>query len=402
MDNQQIRELLDRGTIDVIVREDLVKKLHSGKKLRIKLGVDATGADLHIGHMVIFRKLRQFQDLGHQVIFLIGSFTGKIGDPSGRTKTREPLTDQQIQENAKTYIEQLSKVLDIDKLEVVYNGDWLSKLTFVDVVKLASSFTVAQMLERDMFQDRLKKGLPIGLHEFLYPLMQGYDSVELKADLELGGTDQTFNLLAGRIVQKAHGQVEQNIITLPMLEGLDGKLKMSKSYNNYIGINESPDQMYGKTMSIPDELIIKYFELCTDISLIDIQKIKEKLTDGVNPRDLKMQLAREIIKIYHSQEAAILAEEAFIKQFREGKIPTNISKIVLDKSEWLLVDLIVACNFGLSKSEIRRLIEQGGVKIDGRKITQIDDNLVLSAEEKILQIGKRRFVKVCVASPKNS
>ncbi|MDP2625221.1 MAG: tyrosine--tRNA ligase, partial [Candidatus Peregrinibacteria bacterium] len=319
-----ISDLLDRGTVDVIVRKDLEKKLRSGKKLRVKLGIDPSGADLHIGHMVVIRKLKAFQDLGHQVILLFVNFTGQIGDPTGKSETRKNKTQEELEENAKHYIDQVSKLIDVSKVEVAWNADWLAPLNFTDVIKLASSFTVAQMLERDMFQDRIANNQPISVHEFMYPLMQGYDSVALKADVELGGTDQTFNLLAGRTLQKAYGQEPQNILTVPLLEGLDGKMKMGKSTNNYIGVNEDPKEMYGKVMSIPDDMIVRYFELATDVSLEELEEIKKELDSNSNPRDLKMRLGRELVEIYYNEELAKDSEAHFVNIFAQKQLPDDV------------------------------------------------------------------------------
>ena len=271
---QKIHQILNRGVVEVQVKADLEKKLLSGKKLNVKLGIDPSGADLHIGHMVVIRKLKEFQELGHKIFLLFGNFTGQIGDPTDKKETRKQKTQEEVEKNAEHYVNQVKKLLDVKKIEVVWNADWLSPMNFADVIKLASNFTVAQMLERDMFQERMKKNIPIGMHEFFYPLMQGYDSVALKADIELGGTDQTFNLLAGRVLQKAYGQMPQDIVTVPILEGLDGKIKMGKTTNNYIGVNEEPKQMYGKVMSIPDALIVRYFELAAFASGEEIEKMK--------------------------------------------------------------------------------------------------------------------------------
>lgn len=388
-----IQTLLDRGTVDVIVREDLQAKLEAGKKLKVKLGIDPSGSDLHIGHMVVIKKLREFQQAGHHIQLLFGNFTGQIGDPTDKLNARQPKTQKELEKNAEKYIQQAGTILDTKKVEIVWNADWLGKLSFADVVKLAQSFTVHQMLERDMYQQRIAKQNPIYLHEFLYPLMQGYDSVALESDLELGGTDQTFNLLAGRTIQKDYGQTPQNVLTVPLLVGTDGKEKMGKSLGNYIGVTESPKEMYGKTMSIPDDLICNYFELATNETLEEISKIRKALKDGENPRNLKMRLAREIVALYHSETEAKEAEKDFIEVFSNKGLPEDIETKKLPKAKWNIVDLAAETAPDLSKSEIRRTVQGGGVKVDGQKIESIDSQIDISTE-KLLQIGKRRFIKV--------
>ena len=387
-----VKDLLDRGTVDVIVRKDLEMKLSGKKKLRVKLGIDPSGPDLHIGHMVVVRKLRQFQELGHQVVLLFGNFTGQIGDPTGKSDTRAPKTQEQLEQNAKHYLDQVSKVLDIDKVEVVWNADWLSKLTFADVVQLSSLFTVAQMLERDMFQTRMKADKPISMHEFLYPLMQGYDSVPIKADVEIGGTDQTFNLLAGRTIQRGYGLGPQNIVTVPLLEGLDGKKKMGKSEDNYIAVADLPKDMYGKTMSIPDDLILRYFELVTDVSLEDIEEMAALMKKGENPRNLKMRLARELVTLYHDADAAIFAEEQFIKVFSDNKLPDDIPEMIFKEKSMLIVDLLFVSELVSSKSEARRLVQGGGVKVDSERVLGIELEVPISKKGVLIQVGKRRFL----------
>lgn len=392
-DLNQINDLLSRGTVDVLVKKDLEKKLLSGKKLNIKLGIDPSGSDIHIGHMVVIRKLQEFQKLGHNIYLLFGNFTGQIGDPTGKDETRTTKTQEELEANAKHYLDQVKKVLDINNVEVVWNADWLGKLTFADVTKLAAQFTVAQMMERDMFQERVKNNQPISVHEFMYPLMQGYDSVALKADVELGGTDQTFNLLAGRTLQKAFDQRPQDIITVPILEGTDGNLKMGKSTNNYIGVNEAPKEMYGKVMSVPDKVITRYFELATSVPADEIKKIEESLKKGQNPRDAKMRLAREIVTIYHDEDAAKSAEQEFIEVFANKGLPTDIETKRLAADSINIVELLSQTNLTSSKSEARRLIDGGGVRVDNEKIESQD--LVLSLEkEKLIQVGKRKFLKV--------
>ncbi len=385
--------ILDKGVADVIVRKELEEKLKSGKKLRVKLGIDPTGADLHLGHMVPLRKMRQFQDAGHTAVLLFGNFTGQIGDPSGKAEARPLKTQIELEENAKHYLAQASKVLDTEKIEVVWNADWLGKLTFSDVTRLASVFTVQQMMERDMFQDRLKAKAPIYVHEFMYPLMQGYDSVAIQADVELGGTDQTFNLLAGREIQRSYGQTPQCVLTVPILEGTDGVKKMGKTTGNYIGINEDPKDMYGKTMSIPDNLIVRYFELTTNLSIDEINDINSKLLSGENPRNLKMRLAREIVTIYHSAAAATEAEEHFIQVFSKKELPDEIPKIKLSGTNMNIVDIMIELKACPSKGEARRLIQGGAVKYNGEKIEEFMSTITITGDS-ILQIGKRGFYKL--------
>ncbi len=388
-----IKTLLERGVVEVIVRSELEAKLKSGKKLRVKLGIDPSGADLHIGHMVVIRKLREFQLAGHHIQLLFGNFTGQIGDPSDRKDARKPKIQSELEKNAHTYLKQVSKILDTKKVEIAWNADWLSKLNFADVIRLAQIFTVQQMLHRDMYQDRIKQNREIYMHEFLYPLMQGYDSVALKTDIELGGTDQTFNLLAGRPIQKAYGMTPQNILTVPLLIGTDGKDKMGKSLDNYIGVNESPKDMYGKTMSIPDSLIIGYFELATDISISELAKVEQALKEGENPRNLKMRLAREIVTLYHNKSSATQAEKEFIEIFSHKGLPDDITTHKLSKSKWNIVDLLVETGLTVSKGEARRLIQGGGVKLDGEKIVSSEEEIDIK-KERLLQAGKRKFIKV--------
>ena len=391
--DKKINDVLTHGVVDVIVREELIKKLKSGKKLRIKLGIDPSGTDLHIGHMVVIKKLREFQEMGHQIILLFGNFTGQIGDPTGKAGARKIKTKEILEANTKKYIDQVKFFLDTDKAEIRWNADWLEPLNFADIVKLASCFTVSQMLERDMFKKRMQANQPISMHEFMYPLMQGYDSVALEADLELGGTDQTFNLLAGRTIQKANGQVPQDILTVPLLEGTDGVKKMGKSEGNYIAVDDIPKDMFGKIMRVPDELIIKYFTLATNVSSNEIAEFEKRLKEGENPMILKKQLGKELIKIYHNEEEAEKAEQGFIAVFSKNELPDDIELKKVGSSKMNIIDLIIENDMAKSKSEARRLIEQGGVKIDGEKIT--DTNLILDLkEEKLLQVGKRKFLKV--------
>jgi len=401
---EEIR-IIKRGTEEIISEEELIKKIEKSRKekrpLRVKQGFDPNAPDIHLGHTVGLRKMRQFQDLGHDIYFLIGDFTGMIGDPSGKSVTRKQLTEKEVKKNAETYKKQVFKVLNPEKTKVVFNSHWLGKLSFSEVLKVCSKYTVARMLERDDFSNRYKEGKPIGIHEFLYPLMQGYDSVAMQADIELGGTDQKFNLLVGRDIQREYNQEPQVIITLPLLEGTDGVEKMSKSLNNYIGINESPQEMYGKVMSVPDNLMIRYFELVTDVPLNEIGEIKTGLeNNNLHPRDVKKRLAREIVTLYHGQSAAITAEEEFEKVFKDKLFPEEIKELILKKDDlkegniWL-IKLIVLSGVVDSKNEARRLVEQGGVRINGEKIS--DPNFDFTVKEgTILKIGKLNFVKLVI------
>ena len=397
--NEQI-DLIKRGTFEIIPEDDLIKKLErsiaEGKPLNIKLGCDPSRPDLHIGHSVVLRKLAQFQALGHQAILIIGDFTGMIGDPSGRNITRPALSLKETRENGQSYLEQASKILNKEKTKIVYNSDWLGKMSFEDVIKLASKYTVARMIERDDFTKRLKSGEPISIHEFLYPLAQAMDSVAIKSDVELGGTDQKFNLLVGRDIQREFGLEPQAIVTTPLIVGTDGIEKMSKSYNNYIGISESAQNIFGKTLSIPDSLIYNYYELATDISNEELRKIKKQLGDSsVNPRDLKRRLAKTLVRMYHDQNAADEAEKEFDKIFIKKEVPENIPEFKLEgvNTSINILDLITAVNFAGSKGEARRLVTQGGVSIDGNKITDISAEIKVTGEQ-ILKVGKRKFIKI--------
>ncbi|HLD19831.1 MAG TPA: tyrosine--tRNA ligase [Patescibacteria group bacterium] len=393
---EKIDQLLSRGVAEVIVKDHVRARLESGKKLRVKLGIDPSGADLHIGHMVVLRKLREFQELGHQAVLVVGTFTGQIGDPSGKGEVRKPKTESELKKNAKYYLKQAEKILDVNALEVRYNAEWLSPMTFRDVVRLASTFTVQQMLQRDMFRERQKEKREIYLHELLYPLMQGYDSVALKTDIELGGTDQTFNVLAGRAIQQAYGQKPQDIITVPILEGTDGKEKMGKSLNNYIGVLENAKEMFGKVMRVPDHLIVKYFELATFVSDSEIQKIKRVLKKGENPRNVKARLASEIVGLYHSMRSAEQAEKEFNNIFQKKEMPSHMEEVVVSQSSLTIVDLLVVAHFVASKSEARRMVEQGAVKIDSRVITRYDE-IISIRNNSVVQIGKRKFARVKMA-----
>lgn len=393
-DEKAIDQLLSLGVADVIVKEDLKKKLMSGKKLRVKLGIDPTGFDLHLGHMVVVHKLREFQELGHQIILLFGNFTGQIGDPTGKNETRKQRSQEELEKNAQGYLDQVSHVLDVTKVEVRWNAEWLAPLNFSDVVLLASQFTVAQMLERDMFQERIKHDQPISLHEFMYPLMQGYDSVALEADVELGGTDQTFNLLAGRTLQKAYGQEPQNILTVPILVGTDGTMKMGKTTGNYIGVAEKPEDIFGKTMSIPDELIPVYLELAGRMDRDEIAEFKARLAGGENPRNIKMELGHAIVEIYHGEKAAQAAEEHFKTVHQRREIPDEIEEVTMPGEKWNIVDLISELGLAATKSDARRLVEGGGVKWEGEKVEDIKMEMTLTKTGALLQVGKRNFRRV--------
>ncbi|MDD4351807.1 MAG: tyrosine--tRNA ligase [Candidatus Gracilibacteria bacterium] len=393
MPQDKIKEVLTRAVTNVIVKKDLEKLLRSGKKIKLYLGFDPTSSRIHIGNTVPLLKLKEFQDLGHEVYFLVGSFTALIGDTSDKATGRKAMTQEEIEENFKTYKAQASKILDFKKTKIVYNGDWLSKLGFKEILELANKFTVQQMIERDLYQKRLQEGNPIGLHEFLYPLMQGYDSVALDVDLEIGGNDQLFNMLAGRTLQKHFNNKEKYVLTTELIEGLDGR-KMSKSYGNTVDISDEPKEIYGKIMSMSDELIIKYFTVCTRVPMEEVGKWEKEISSGGNPRDAKMALAKEIVRMYHGQEAAAEAEMGFVNQFQKGKLPDEIEVFKVKAGEWKLVDLICETKLEESKSQIRRLIQQGGVKINEAKVADLDATLKIGKEETLIQVGKRRFGKV--------
>jgi tyrosyl-tRNA synthetase len=397
--NEQL-DVIRRGAAEIIPEEELVRKIErsiaKGIPLNIKLGCDPSRPDLHLGHSVVLRKLRQFQDLGHTAILIVGDFTGMIGDPSGRNKSRPPMTLEETRRNGQTYFEQASKILSHERLKIVYNSEWLAKMTFEDVIKLASKYTVARMLERDDFEKRYSAEEPISIHEFLYPLAQAMDSVAISADVELGGTDQKFNLLVGRDIQREFGLEPQVILTMPILVGTDGVEKMSKSLGNYIAISDPPDEMYGKTMSIPDSLIYDYFVLTTNVPQAELDTIKNQLQSGtVNPRDLKRRLARELVKLYYSEEAALLAEEQFDQIFVRKEIPNELQEIEIsnNRAEISIIQLLVELRAAKSNSEARRLIVQGGVSIAGEKIN--DPNYLVDLKEPIiLKVGKRNFYKI--------
>lgn len=391
---QDALAVIRRGAEEILIEEELIEKLKSGRPLRVKAGFDPTAPDLHLGHTVLLNKMRQLQDLGHEILFLIGDFTGMIGDPSGKNETRPPLTREQVQENAQTYQKQVFKVLDPNKTQIMFNSQWCDQLTPADLIKLAATHTVARMLERDDFHKRYTTGQPIAIHEFLYPLLQGYDSVAMKADIELGGTDQKFNLLMGRELQKHYGQKPQVIITLPLLPGLDGVKKMSKSLGNYIGVDETADQIFGKVMSISDETMWLWYELISFRSLEEIKKLRDDVNNGMNPRDVKFMLGEELAARFHTKEAAKQARENFVAQFQKGQLPDDMPEVALEAGDGMtIVNVIKSAGLTESNSEAARLILQGGVRVDGEKIT--DKNLLLSGKKTIiLQVGKRKFAKV--------
>jgi tyrosyl-tRNA synthetase len=393
--------LLKKGTVDLIREEDLKAKLERSAKtdtpLRIKLGLDPTAPDIHLGHTVVIRKLRAFQDLGHTVIFLIGDFTGMIGDPSGKNVTRPPLSREEINANAETYQRQMFKLLDAEKTELRFNGEWMDKFTAADFVKLTARTTVRQILERDDFSKRMAEEKPISLHELLYPLVQGYDSVALQADVELGGTDQKFNLLMGRNLQREFAQEPQVILTTPLLEGLDGVNKMSKSLNNYIGIDEPPNEMFGKVMSISDDLMWKYYELLTNVSPSELSELRTKCESGAeNPRNAKVDLAKMIIRDFHSPDEATAAEDEFNRRFVQKEIPDQIEEKKVGPGPFKLADLLAETGLASSRGEARRLIEQGGVKVNGDKASAANADISIGSDGVLLQVGKRKFLKVSV------
>ena len=396
MDPKNQIEIIKQGIDEIIGESDLIEKLKQGKKLTVKVGFDPTAPDLHLGHTVVLRKMRQFQDLGHKVIFLIGDFTGKIGDPSGKNKTRPPLTDEEIKENATTYADQVFKVLDEDKTVIDFNSRWGDQMTAADMIKLSAQSTVARMIERDDFSKRYKNNLPISIHEFLYPLMQGQDSVELEADIELGGTDQKFNLLVGRDLQKNQGMSPQTIITLPLLEGLDGVKKMSKSENNYIGITEDADQIFGKTMSIPDEIMFKWFDLLSLLPVNELKRIKKSVDEGGNPRDAKIVLAVELTERFTSTKEAETAKENFFKKFAKNELPSDIEeKTLKHKGNYPLPNLLKDIGFASSTSEALRLLSQGAVKIDQIKVDSKDLHIELNTK-KLIQVGKKKIIYITI------
>lgn len=395
---QEAMDLIARGADEILVEAELKKKLETGKPLRIKAGFDPTAPDLHLGHTVLINKLRQFQKLGHKVVFLIGDFTGMIGDPSGKSATRPALTREQIKENSETYQQQIFKILDPDETEVAFNSTWMDKMGAADVIRLASNYTVARMLERDDFNKRYKSNQSIAIHEFLYPLVQGYDSVALDADVELGGTDQKFNLLVGRQLQETHGKAPQVVLTMPILEGLDGVQKMSKSLGNYIGIDEPANEMFGKIMSVSDDLMWRYFELLSFRSLDEINGFKQKIAQGENPRDIKFLLAEEIITRFHDAKAAKSAQDDFINRFSNNAIPDDMPEIDINvpKDGMAIANVLKESSLVNSTSDAHRMIKQSAVKIDGERVE--DSKQVLKAGfSAVLQVGKRKFARVTLS-----
>ncbi|NVK57680.1 MAG: tyrosine--tRNA ligase [Alteromonadaceae bacterium] len=389
---------IKRGADEILPEDALIEKLKSGKPLTIKAGFDPTAPDLHLGHTVLINKLRAFQQLGHKVVFLIGDFTGLIGDPTGKNVTRKPLTQEQVLANAKTYQDQVFKILDADKTEIRFNSEWMNELGAAGMIKLAASQTVARMLERDDFKKRYNNGQPIAIHEFLYPLVQGWDSVALKADVELGGTDQRFNLLMGRELQKEQGQSQQVVLMMPLLEGLDGVQKMSKSLNNYIGITDAPTEMFGKIMSISDELMWRYYDLLSFKPLEEIAQLRDQMAQGANPRDIKIILAKEIIARFHSDNDAEAAHQDFIQRFQKNAIPDDMPEVTIELTdgEIAIGNLLKTAGLVGSTSDAMRMIKQGAVKIDGEKVT--DTRMTLSEKgEQVYQVGKRKFARVTLA-----
>ncbi|HBC58651.1 MAG TPA: tyrosine--tRNA ligase [Gammaproteobacteria bacterium] len=393
-DIKQALDLIGRGCAEILPREELLTKLKKGKSLRIKAGFDPTAPDLHLGHTVLINKLAQFQQLGHEILFIIGDFTATIGDPTGKNVTRQPLSLEQVAQNAKTYEAQIFKILDREKTEVLFNSTWLNPLSAADLIQLAAQSTVARMLERDDFSKRYADGRPIAIHEFLYPLIQGYDSVHLDADIEIGGTDQKFNLLMGRELQKHFGKEQQVVMTLPLLEGLDGVKKMSKSLHNYIGIDESPGEIFGKVMSISDDLMWRYFELLSFRPMSEINQWQEQVAGGTNPRDIKFELAKELVARFHNQAAAEESQQEFIARFQKGSIPSAMPEVVISIREdgIPIANLLKQAGLTKSTSESMRMVRQGAVKIDSERVS--DEKTLVSVGERVVQVGKRRFAKV--------
>jgi tyrosyl-tRNA synthetase len=394
--DEQLRQI-ERGVIEIVPKDELVRKLQkaekTGKPLIVKLGCDPSRPDLHLGHSVVLRKLRQFQDLGHQAVLIIGDFTGMIGDPSGRSKTRPALTIEETREYGRSYFEQASKILDRDRTIIHYNSDWLAKMNFADVVKLAGKYTVARMLERDEFEKRYSAGEPIGVHEFLYPLAQAQDSVAIESDIELGGTDQKFNLLVGRDIQQANGMEPQVCVMVPILEGTDGKEKMSKSLDNYIGINEAPEEIYGKTLSIPDELIARYFELATDVPTEELERVAAFANQ--EPRNAKHSLAFTLTRMYHGEEAAVKARDHFEKTIIQGGLPDDVPEFGVSEASLGLLELLTRTGLTQSNSDARRMVTQGAVTIDGEKVDDPMTEVDLAGRDPfVLRVGKRRYVRV--------
>jgi tyrosyl-tRNA synthetase len=387
--------LIKRGTQEILIEDELVKKLESGRKLRIKAGFDPTAPDLHLGHSVLLTKMRQFQDLGHEVIFLIGDFTGRIGDPTGKNVTRKPLTEEEVKANAQTYREQVFKILDPDKTEVRFNAEWFGEMSAADMIELSAQSTVARMLERDDFEKRYRAGQSISIHEFLYPLVQGYDSVALKADIELGGTDQKFNLLMGREIQKHFGQEPQVVITMPLLEGLDGVQKMSKSLNNYIGVDDTPGVMFNKIVSMPDSLMWRYFELLSLKSNEEIEAIRQEINGGANPRDIKMALARELITRYHGAEAAANAHRSAGNQLAEGELPDDLPEVEVDfegAAQAPIAAVLNRANLANNSAQAKDMLGNGRVKVDGEVAGK--DAMLETGKSYVIQAGKKRYARV--------
>jgi len=379
------------NTVDLLPEEELIEKLKAGRPLRIKYGADPSRPDLHLGHYVCLKKLKDLQNLGHHIIFIVGDFTAMIGDPSGRSKTRPRLSREEVQENSKTYFEQVFKVLDPEKTEIRYNSEWLSKLTSLEIIELSATYTVSRMLERDDFKERFKNNVPISIHEFLYPLFQAYDSVAIKADIEVGGTDQRFNFLVGREVQKAYGQEPQVILTVPILEGTDGKLKMSKSYDNYIGLTEPPSEMFGKVMSIPDELVLKYYRLVLYYDDAKMKEVEEKMKE--NPRDCKADLAEKIVEIFWGTSEAKRAREEFDRVFKLKEIPDEIPEYRIPQEGMPLIDILTQSGLVSSKSEARRLVAQRAVKI-GNRVVESEFEIIVPDGDVVIKVGKRKFLRV--------
>ncbi|MFQ3790059.1 tyrosine--tRNA ligase [Halomonas sp. A29] len=387
--------LLKRGTQEILLEEELIKKLESGRKLRIKAGFDPTAPDLHLGHSVLLTKMRQFQDLGHQIIFLIGDFTGRIGDPTGKNVTRKPLTEDEVRANAQTYKEQVFKILDPEKTEVRFNSEWFGELTAAKMIELAAQSTVARMLERDDFDKRYKSGQPISIHEFLYPLVQGYDSVALDADIEMGGTDQKFNLLMGREIQKHFGMEPQVVITMPLLEGLDGVQKMSKSLGNYVGVDEAPGSMFNKLVSIPDSLMWRYFELLSLKSNEEIEALKRDVETGANPRDIKMVLARELIGRYHGEEAAASAHKSAGNRLADGELPEDLPEVEVDfegSTQAPIAAVLNRAGLANNSAQAKDMLGNGRVKVDGEVAAK--DLMLDTGESYVIQAGKKRYARV--------
>ena len=387
--------LIKRGAEEILLESELLERLKSGRRLRIKAGFDPTAPDLHLGHTVLINKLRQFQDMGHEVLFLIGDFTGMIGDPTGKSVTRPPLTRDEVIENARTYEAQIFKILDPEKTLVVFNSSWMGEMNAADLIQLAARYTVARMLERDDFHKRYASGQPIAIHEFLYPLIQGYDSVAIKADVELGGTDQKFNLLVGRELQKQFGQTPQVVLTLPLLEGLDGVNKMSKSLGNYIGINEAPDEMFGKLMSVSDTLMWRYLELLSFESTATLQEWRAEVEQGLNPRDVKFRLGREIVNRFHGPGAGDAAIDSFIARFQQGSLPEDMPEVAITapKGALAIPQILKEAGLTASTSEAIRLIKQGGVRLDGEKVAEPGVEIAVGGSH-VLQVGKRKFARI--------